>query len=78
MSGIKMISERAGRATSSERSGSSSLRRELWLRDGDQAFLTSVATGDDDDPFWKSIGCTLSGMRIPLKVFFRGLMGRWG
>ena len=51
MSGIKMISERAGRATSSERSGSSSLRRELWLRDGDQAFLTSVATGDDDDPF---------------------------
>jgi hypothetical protein len=51
MSGIKMIQQRASRSTSSERSGAGSLRRELWLRDGDQAFLASVATGDDDDPF---------------------------
>jgi len=51
MSGIQMINKRASRSTASERSSSRTLRRELWLKDGDQAFLASVATGEDDDPF---------------------------
>ena len=51
MSGIKSIQERACGSTSSERSNSGGLRKEMWLRDGDQAFIIPVATGDDDDPF---------------------------
>jgi len=49
MPGIRAINERSTR-TSSER-GTSSNRRELYFRDGDQAFLIPVATGEDNDPY---------------------------
>jgi hypothetical protein len=47
MSGISRIQQQ-----SEERSGNARMRgsgRELWLKDGDQVFATSAATGSDDD-----------------------------
>mgnify|MGYP003661679520 FL=1 len=48
MVGISGIQNRIDRRTSSETS--SELRKELWFKDGDQAFMSVVATGDEDDP----------------------------
>ena len=48
MVGISGIQSRIDRRTSSETSAE--LRKELWFKDGDQAFMSIVATGDEDDP----------------------------
>ena len=48
MVGISGIQNRIDRRTSSETSAE--LRKELWFKDGDQAFMSIVATGDEDDP----------------------------
>ena len=47
MSGIARIqsTRESGRTTTTEQT----LRREVWFKDGDQAFLTSVATGEEGD-----------------------------
>lgn len=47
MSGIARIqsTRESGRTTTTEQA----LRREVWFKDGDQAFLTSVATGEEGD-----------------------------
>ena len=44
MVGISGIQNRIDRRTSSETSAE--LRKELWFKDGDQAFMSIVATGD--------------------------------
>ena len=54
MSGIaKIQSGSEGVRPSNMREAKAS--REIWFKDGDQAFLTSVATGEDDDKFLDQI-----------------------
>jgi len=50
MPGIRAINDRSNR-TSSERSASNSNRKDVFFKDGDQAFMIPVATGDDNDPY---------------------------
>ena len=47
MSGIKRIQEKHDESNREDRPVS----REIWLKDGDQVFLTSIATGAEDDTF---------------------------
>ena len=54
MSGISRIqSKRDGGWQST--SSNAPQRRELWFKDGDQAFLTSVATGDEGDSMFDEV-----------------------
>lgn len=48
MVGIGGIQNRIDKRTSSETSVEQ--RKELWFKDGDQAFMTVVASGEEDDP----------------------------
>ena len=47
MSGISRIQEQ--RETRSQGGSNGVPGREIWFRDGDQAFLSSIATGEEGD-----------------------------
>ena len=53
MSGISRIQSRRDGVKSP--SSNAPQRRELWFKDGDQAFITSVATGDDGDTMFDEV-----------------------
>ena len=51
MSGISRIQRSREDFKKGSDQGERVQSRELWLKDGDQVFLTSIATGDENDVF---------------------------
>ena len=49
MGGISKIAATRVETWSQTRQDSQPPRREIWFKDGDQAFITPVATGDEGD-----------------------------
>ena len=49
MSGISRIQQRQDETSRNRANQSNVNNREIWFKDGDQAFVTPVATGKDDD-----------------------------
>ena len=55
MSGIASIVKGRESTRPQPNSRTSVPNKEIWFKDGDQAFVTSVATGDQDDKFLDEI-----------------------
>jgi len=49
MGGINRIQERREEQRTGISNGNQAVGREIWFKDGDQAFITSLATGHEDD-----------------------------
>ena len=49
MGGINRIQERREEQRTGFSNGNQAVGREIWFKDGDQAFLTALATGHEDD-----------------------------
>ena len=49
MGGINRIQEQREEQRSGINTGNQAVGREIWFKDGDQAFMTALATGHEDD-----------------------------
>lgn len=65
MPGLKSINDKQ---QSQQNSANREPRKELWLRDGDQAFVRAIATGEEGDPNLEE---------LYLFTYQNGVTGRW-